>query len=1139
MAASYFILNDNLVLLLPLAPGGYYSEQKLRQLAQIAEENAGFVKICGDQRIGLFVPQENIEIVTQVLERNGFELGAYTKGRMNVVSCIGGLCSKSKQDALSDAVWISENLNQEKLEQSGVKIGLNGCSTACEPIHSEDIALIAEEDGYNVYCVDSDPEPNKTADLIVKQLPEPLLVVVIDTILAFYLKEKKNEETIYKTIKRVGVNRLQKIIESQISESLRDQDGHIAEMVMQHSGEAESIATADYQPPQDKIPTFKMPDKKQIASWKDNIIKSLQQTLQENEVRIVALENKLALNNQSENDEESASIIPPLPLFDPKQNHSLPAHKQVNLRKANPTPADKEPKKKDEPTVPLSKVDDLKKKTSSKINKLDQKVINRNYIIAQQDDSLNKNYQTIVKLNKKNKTLLHDNTIQQMVISNYEKTIEEQDSKINTLEVLLKAEKNERAKDKKSAAEYVEKLNKYVNQVEARLKAREAQIKDLENRIKTNAWTIEEQDKALNEHLQTIAQRDKTITQLENYAEELKAHNQKEHLQAIAEKDKTILQLENYAEELKTYHQEETKTILIQVKDQAKIIVEHEQAKKEIENLRKEEQQLRKEEQQLRKNEEKARREQEQLFKSKEEQFNQSETRIERLRAELQADYQKALEEKEKSIQQLGATISTLGQEKDNQILQKEQEKQELERLVKATRTESITRQSEINKLTDTINIQKRSYANLEKKVAQLTEKKDEIIKAQDDQLTEKARDIAIINREMKKVEEELSIFHRKVQANQKYLEAGQSKKSLKENEVHVRWQAIKKFSKDALVLTRNDQIVETSASFCKLLGHEERVLIGQKLSKLQVIPELTPEEAADNKSDQPIHLIHADNNAIMVSRHSYEVPLPGGLFVLTLFRDVGDQKKFFNQAKQHEKEKGLLIKEMKSGLLDHIELVAHLLKWQQSQVQDSLSMTLLRKSLEKLMNLSTSTSLMNLQPHKATVNLNTYINEIVNTFLQKQGHAIKGQIINHTPSDSHVFVSITTALTCGYIVNELLQNTLTHAYPYNASGKIRINSCYYPDNPRYRFELQFHDDGKGIAPMVDFTRSQSIGLQMIKYLVSASLKGKISFNPQKGLLIRLQFNDCGQFALPDATAPIDTKSNTEMPAAPKLPKSA
>src|SRR5665647_1452863 len=95
---------------------------------------------------------------------------------------------------------------------------------------------------------------------------------------------------------------------------------------------------------------------------------------------------------------------------------------------------------------------------------------------------------------------------------------------------------------------------------------------------------------------------------------------------------------------------------------------------------------------------------------------------------------------------------------------------------------------------------------------------------------------------------------------------------------------------------------------------------------------------------------------------------------------------------------------------------------------------------------------------------------------------------------EENTFIDMDTAVPLGIIVNELVSNSLKHAFPGRRDiGKIQIKFRREENesDESNRFTLTVSDDGVGFSDNFDFKDIDSLGLQLVTSLVD-QLDGEI-----------------------------------------------
>jgi two-component sensor histidine kinase len=86
--------------------------------------------------------------------------------------------------------------------------------------------------------------------------------------------------------------------------------------------------------------------------------------------------------------------------------------------------------------------------------------------------------------------------------------------------------------------------------------------------------------------------------------------------------------------------------------------------------------------------------------------------------------------------------------------------------------------------------------------------------------------------------------------------------------------------------------------------------------------------------------------------------------------------------------------------------------------------------------------------------------------------------------------------------VNEVLSNAYKHAFKGRKKGTIEISAVQ--ENGRIRITV--HDNGIGLPANFDISRTNSLGLKLIKTLVQHQLKGSLTLESRKGTHMSMEF---------------------------------
>lgn len=225
-----------------------------------------------------------------------------------------------------------------------------------------------------------------------------------------------------------------------------------------------------------------------------------------------------------------------------------------------------------------------------------------------------------------------------------------------------------------------------------------------------------------------------------------------------------------------------------------------------------------------------------------------------------------------------------------------------------------------------------------------------------------------------------------------------------------------------------------------------------------------------------------------------------GNLEVHSVVRDITERKKAEEQIKASLKEKEVLLREIHHRVKNNMQIIASLLRLQSGYIKEEKY----REMLDECQNRITSMALVHEKLYQSKdfskINFKDYIRDILNGVFQSYYTGVDNISLSTNVED--VSLGIDSAIPCGLIINELVTNSLKHAFPDGRKGKI-IVVLRKIDN---EFELIVSDNGVGIPENADFRKTDSLGLHLVSILAEEQLQGEINLDRSKGTEFKIKF---------------------------------
>ena len=220
----------------------------------------------------------------------------------------------------------------------------------------------------------------------------------------------------------------------------------------------------------------------------------------------------------------------------------------------------------------------------------------------------------------------------------------------------------------------------------------------------------------------------------------------------------------------------------------------------------------------------------------------------------------------------------------------------------------------------------------------------------------------------------------------------------------------------------------------------------------------------------------------------------------LLVQEDITEKKMKDEQLIQAIKEKEVMLSEIHHRVKNNLQIISSLLKLQSEKITDPLT----REYFQISQNRVNTMALIHEQLYKATelskIDFEKYIRQLALHLFQTYGVNTEQCALRINVVD--IYLCIDVAIPCGLLINELISNSLKHAFPLNSKGEIYIGLTLDLDN---MYTLTVSDNGIGLPPDIGYREAKTLGLKLIATL-SKQLQGEIELNRERGTEFKITF---------------------------------
>ncbi len=221
---------------------------------------------------------------------------------------------------------------------------------------------------------------------------------------------------------------------------------------------------------------------------------------------------------------------------------------------------------------------------------------------------------------------------------------------------------------------------------------------------------------------------------------------------------------------------------------------------------------------------------------------------------------------------------------------------------------------------------------------------------------------------------------------------------------------------------------------------------------------------------------------------------------IVVIDTNITYRKMMEEQIKNSLQEKGLLLKEIHHRVKNNLQIIISLFNLQSNYLKDSQAFQALKEGQDRIKSMALIHERFYESEGMTRIDFDDYIRRLTeNLFLSFKIDLEKIKLV--IDSDK-IALDIDSAVPCGLIINELVSNSLKHAFNNNGHGQVTID-FHSTDSKKYRLEIS--DDGIGLPEYFNIHTTESLGMQLVTALAD-QLDGTIEADLRKGTKFIIEF---------------------------------
>lgn len=229
---------------------------------------------------------------------------------------------------------------------------------------------------------------------------------------------------------------------------------------------------------------------------------------------------------------------------------------------------------------------------------------------------------------------------------------------------------------------------------------------------------------------------------------------------------------------------------------------------------------------------------------------------------------------------------------------------------------------------------------------------------------------------------------------------------------------------------------------------------------------------------------------------------LSGEPCVVWITYDITERKRADERIKNSLREKEVLLQEIHHRVKNNLQVISSLLNLQSNYITDDMVKELFRESQDRVKSMALIHEKLYKSNDLARIDFSEYVHSLAQMLFHSY-RANRGDIQLKAEVGS-VFLDIDTAIPVGLMLNELVSNSLKHAFPTGGPGTIFID---LEPQPGDQYSLRIRDNGVGVPKDFDVETSDSLGLRLVRILTK-QIGGTMEFHSDEETEFKISFQD-------------------------------
>ncbi|MGF7118658.1 histidine kinase dimerization/phosphoacceptor domain -containing protein [Methanobacterium oryzae] len=222
--------------------------------------------------------------------------------------------------------------------------------------------------------------------------------------------------------------------------------------------------------------------------------------------------------------------------------------------------------------------------------------------------------------------------------------------------------------------------------------------------------------------------------------------------------------------------------------------------------------------------------------------------------------------------------------------------------------------------------------------------------------------------------------------------------------------------------------------------------------------------------------------------------------YLISLGLEASERRKVEKKLRASLDEKELLMKEIHHRVKNNLTVISSLLNLQSRYINDKETLDIFRESQNRAISMALIHEKLYQSADLRKITFGDYLRSLTEQLFYSYNISPG---INLSMEIEDLDVDINTSVPLALIVNEIVSNSLKHAFEGQKAGNISVK--FYKKSDEY--ELIIEDDGIGFPDNLNFRNVDSLGMQIVNSL-TRQINGKITLDKSNSTRFTINFKE-------------------------------